>query len=107
MPSHEMVDRARMTRFMRARGFDGYDALWRWSVEDLEGFWGALWDRFGVGERGGTVLAAREMPGAQWFPGTQVNYAEHAFRGRTDGAVALIAGGESRADEQWTWGELR
>src|SRR4051812_7019570 len=95
-----------MGAFRRERGFDTYDELWRWSVEDLDGFWGALWDRFGVGERGGTVLASREMPGAQWFPGTQLNYAEHAFRDKDDGALAIVAGGESRADEEWTWGEL-
>ena len=53
------------------------------------------------------MLASREMPGAQWFPGTLVNYAEHAFRGRDDDALAIIAGGEDREDVEWTWGELR
>ena len=37
-------DASEMARLMRARGFSDYDELWRWSVEDLEGFWGALWD---------------------------------------------------------------
>ena len=53
------------------------------------------------------MLASREMPGAQWFPGTLVNYAEHAFRGRDDDALAIVAGGEDREDAEWTWGELR
>src|SRR4051812_29112366 len=106
-PPDALLQRCAMGAFRRERGFDTYEELWRWSVEDLEGFWGAVWDRFGVGERGGTVLASREMPGAQWFPGTQVNYAEHAFRGRADDALALVAGGESREDAEWTWGELR
>jgi acetoacetyl-CoA synthetase len=95
-----------MSRFMRERGFDGYDELWRWSVADLEGFWAAIWDRYEVGERGDTVLASRAMPGASWFPGAQLNYAEHAFRGRADDALAIVAGGEARADAEWTWGEL-
>src|SRR3954454_12508976 len=47
------------------------------------------------------------MPGATWFPGTLVNYAEHAFRGRDDGALAIVAGGEDREDAEWTWGRLR
>src|SRR4051794_35919951 len=106
-PPDSLLQRCALGAFRRERGFDTYDELWRWSVEDLEGFWGAIWDRFGVGERGGTVLASREMPGAQWFPGTQVNYAEHAFRGKADDQLALVAGGESRDDAHWTWGELR
>ena len=96
-----------MTSYMRERGFETYAELQRWSVEDLEGFWGSIWDRFEVGERGSEVLSSREMPGATWFPGTLVNYAEQAFRGRSDDALAIIAGGEDREDVEWTWGELR
>jgi acetoacetyl-CoA synthetase len=99
-----------MGAYMRERGFETYAELQRWSVEDLEGFWGSIWDRFEVGERGSTVLASREMgspPTPAWFPGTTVNYAEHAFRGRSDDALAIIAGGEDRDDAEWTWGELR
>ena len=42
-------DASEMARFMRARGFSDYHELWRWSVDDLEGFWGALWGSFGGG----------------------------------------------------------
>jgi acetoacetyl-CoA synthetase len=106
-PPSELVENAVVTRFMRERGFDDYHALWRWSVEDLEGFWGAVWDFFGVGERRGPVLADASMPGAQWFPECEVNYAGHAFRGKDDGATAIFAASESRDDVEWTWGELR
>ena len=41
-------DATEMARFMRARGFSDYEELWRWSVEDLDGFWGALWDWFEI-----------------------------------------------------------
>ena len=60
----------------RERGLDlaDYDALWRWSVTDLEGFWSSLWDFFEV--RAHTpyeqVLGSREMPGAEWFPGARL-----------------------------------
>jgi len=106
-PSQQLVDRARMTRFMRERGFDDYDELWRWSVDDLDGFWAALWDHFDVGARSGPVLASREMPGARWFPEVTVNYAEYALRGRDDDAVAIVHASESRALAEVTWGELR
>ena len=64
-----------------------YEELWRWSVTETEAFWASIWDRYGLGERGSTVLASAEMPGAQWFPGTLVNYAERAFQGRDDDAL--------------------
>ena len=59
----------------------GYDALWRWSVTDLRGFWGSIWDHFGMQSPTpySTVLEAETMPGARWFVGAQVNYAQHLF----------------------------
>jgi acetoacetyl-CoA synthetase len=106
MPPASLLERAAMGAYMRERGFDTYADLQRWSVEDLEGFWGSLWDRFEVGERRETVLASEQMPGASWFPGTLLNYAEHALRGRSDDALAIVEGGELRDDAEWTWGEL-
>ncbi len=94
------------------RGIDhaGYDELWRWSVDDLEGFWGSLWDFFEI--RAHTpyerVLGSREMPGAEWFVGSRLNYAEHMV-GRDEDAdrVAVLARSQSRADFDLTFGELR
>src|SRR3954454_7820767 len=106
-PPSELVENAVMTRFMRERGFDDYHALWQWSVEDLEGFWGAIWDFFAVGERSGPVLADGSMPGAKWFPDVTLNYAQYAFRGKDAGATAIVAAGESRDELTWTWGKLR
>ncbi|HEY7074843.1 MAG TPA: acetoacetate--CoA ligase [Solirubrobacteraceae bacterium] len=106
-PPDELSENAVLTRFMRERGFDDYHELWRWSVEDLEGFWGAIWDFFEVGERSGPVLADGSMPGATWFPDVTVNYAEHAFRGKDEDAIAIVAASESRDELTWTWGELR
>jgi acetoacetyl-CoA synthetase len=109
-PSAERLERATMTRFARTVGHEGgYDELWRWSVEDLEGLWAAVWDFFDV--RASTpyerVLGRREMPGAQWFPGARLSYAEHYFRGRDDGAIAIRHASELRELSEWTWGELR
>jgi acetoacetyl-CoA synthetase len=114
-PSAELVENARLTEFMRwlesERGlrFEDYDALWRWSVDELEAFWDAIWDFFGVqadGERG-AVLGSREMPGAEWFPGTRLNYAEHVFAGKDPTETAILHASELRELGELSWGELR
>ena len=68
---------------------EGYDALWRWSVSDLNAFWGSVWDYFGVQSPTPhrQVLAQEVMPGARWFEGAQVNYAQQVF-GHADAAHA-------------------
>jgi len=106
-PSAERVERALIVHYMRDRGFDSYHDLWRWSVEDLDGFWASIWEHFGVEGGYDRVLGSRAMPGAEWFPGARVNYAEHLFRGRRDGALALQHASESRPLASWTWGVLR
>jgi acetoacetyl-CoA synthetase len=106
-PPAELLERAVMTRYMRERGFETYADLWQWSVDDLDGFWASIWDFFGVAGSYDRVLATRAMPGAQWFPGAEVNYAEHLFRGKADDAVAIVHASELRELSEMTWGELR
>jgi len=95
-----------MARFMRARGFAGYNELWRWSVEDLEGFWGALWEWFDIDATYDRVLGSREMPGAEWFPGASLSYAEELFRTARPGEVAILHASESSELAELTWDEL-
>ena len=102
-----MVERALMTRYLRERGRRDYDELWRWSVDDLEGFWASIWDFFGVAGSYDRVLASTEMPGAEWFPGARVNYAEHLFRGKDPDTVAIVHASELRELAEVTWDELR
>jgi acetoacetyl-CoA synthetase len=108
-PPPELVEGSLMTKYMRwlDRGFGSYEELRRWSVEDLEGFWASIWDFFAVEGSYKQVLADRSMPGAKWFTGAQVNYAEHAFRGKPDDRVAIVHAGELRDQAEVTWGELR
>ncbi|OSY39220.1 acetoacetyl-CoA synthetase [Pseudonocardia autotrophica] len=95
------------------REFDDYADLHRWSVQDPDGFWGALAEHFGV--RFGTppqaVLGDAAMPGARWFPGATLNYAEHAVGISAAGAdadeVAVIGYSQTRDRTELTWGELR
>ena len=106
-PPDELLRDAAMARFMRARGFGDYGALWRWSVEELPAFWAAIWEELGDLGPHGEVLADASMPGAVWFPGTELNYAERLFRGKPDEREAILHASESRPLSTWTWGELR
>ncbi|HKH16085.1 MAG TPA: acetoacetate--CoA ligase, partial [Solirubrobacteraceae bacterium] len=96
-----------MARFIAERGVADYAALWRWSIADLEGFWAAIWERFEAGGELGRVLPDASMPGAVWFPGARLNYAERLFRGKPGDRVAILHASELRGLAEWTWGDLR
>jgi acetoacetyl-CoA synthetase len=114
-PPAELVERSRLREYMRwlasERGLDfaGYDELWRWSVDDLEGFWSSIWEFFEVQADGGfeRALGSREMPGAEWFTGTSLNYAEHVFAGKDDAETAILHASELRELDELSWGALR
>ncbi len=113
-PGAARIEHANVTALsrwlQRERGlpFGDYMQLWRWSVQDLESFWGALWDFFEVQASSpySQVLGRRAMPGAQWFPGARLNYAQNLLRRERDGGIALLHASESRPPEEMTWGEL-
>jgi acetoacetyl-CoA synthetase len=113
MPSKARMESSRLFRFARAaerktgRKFPDYESLWRWSIEDLSGFWDLVWDESGlIGDKGKTVLAnSDKMPGARFFPGARVNYAENLLR-RRDRGTALIFRDEKGRERQLTFREL-
>jgi acetoacetyl-CoA synthetase len=115
-PPREQAQAVEMRRFMdwtgerRGRRFADYDELWRWSVDDLEGFWAGIWEFCGVRaskpyER---VLGSHEMPGTRWFEGAELNYAENVLaRGEgREHEVAVLHCSELRELDEITWGEL-
>ena len=112
-PSAERLAQAHLTHYLqwlgaRGRHFDSYTALWQWSIDEQDAFWGSLWEYFDVRasrpyER---VLGSRTMPGAEWFPGARLNYAEHALRHEREGAVALMYLSERRSLMELSWTEL-
>jgi acetoacetyl-CoA synthetase len=119
-PSDAKRERVEMTSFMRwagersGRRFADYDELWRWSVTEIEDFWASIWEFCGVRaskpyER---VLSSREMPGARWFQGAELNYAENILLGSASAArrapdeVAVLHASELRELDQLTAGEL-
>ena len=116
-PSEGLKENARISDFMNwLRGekdlsFKTYNDLWEWSVGDLESFWAAVWKYGGItaSKSYDRVLGNREMPGAEWFPGAELNYAEHVLKnaeGRADGP-AILHQSEVRSLDSVTWGELR
>jgi len=115
-PPADLRQSTEIGRFMnwlrdhRGRDVATYDELWRWSVDDLEGFWGSIWDFFEVRDHAGyeTVLASRQMPGARWFPGARLNYAEHLVGREEDlDRVAVIGQSQTRPPLELTFGQLR
>ncbi|GAA3223348.1 acetoacetate--CoA ligase [Pseudonocardia petroleophila] len=98
---------SRIGTFAASVGITDYAALHRWSVTDLDGFWAAVVDHLDVDftTPPTAVLGRREMPGAQWFPGAELNYAAHALRGA--GGVAVVAYSQTRDVVELTWDELR
>ncbi len=103
----------RWLRETRGLSFDSYDALWRWSVDDLSAFWQSIWDYFDLQSPAPhtAVLAGGAMPGAQWFPGAQFNYAHQVFRhvdaAHAAGLPALISRNESGLHRELSWPDLR
>ncbi|OLF07647.1 acetoacetate--CoA ligase [Actinophytocola xinjiangensis] len=117
-PDADRVAASRMAEFrawLRAeRGVvvEDYTQLWEWSTTELAGFWGALAEFLDVRfhDRAETVLADESMPGAVWFPGATLNYAEHALArapGKADDDLAVIFDREDGRSERLTYGELR
>ena len=117
-PDPDRVADSRMAAFrdwLRAeRGLDfaDYAALWTWSTTDLEAFWGALAEFFAIAFHTPPtrVLESESMPGARWFPGATLNYAEHALRpgpGRADDDLAVVFHREDGLTSQLTFAALR
>ncbi|MCA1687909.1 MAG: AMP-binding protein, partial [Actinobacteria bacterium] len=114
-PSAQFEENANISRYMKwledekGHSFEDYAELWEWSVTDLEGFWASVWEFCEVEASRSyeKVLGKREMPGAEWFKGAELNYAEHVFRNTRPDEPALVHKAELRPLDQTSWEELR
>jgi acetoacetyl-CoA synthetase len=114
-PAFEPRLRLYQTWLAQHRGltFDSYDALWRWSTTDLEGFWQSIWDHFGMDSPTPhtAVVQGGPMPHVTWFDGAQVNYAHqvlrHADAAHALGLPAIVSDNERGEARELSWPELR
>lgn len=114
-PSEEVKQQSNMTTYMhwlertQQVTFRTPNELWEWSVTDLEAFWRSIWDFFSIQATTtpATVLVERKMPGARWFPGTELNYAQHIFRHASATRPALLFQSEREPLREVSWAELR
>lgn len=115
-PDQARIESSRIKHYMdwlkREKGlsFDGYEPLWQWSVDHLEGFWASMWEYFDIihstpFER---VLDQRVMPGAKWFEGSRLNLTEQLFRHQDADSdkPAILSRSELRPLQEMSWGEL-
>lgn len=113
-PSPERVASSNYTKFAqwlkehRGLDFADYQAMYEWSVADIDALWGALWEYFNpkVSVQPTAVLGKRTMPGAEWFPGAVLNYAENVMSKAVPGQTALIHFNERDAAVEMSWDEL-
>ena len=104
---------AEVTEAAGARGLPDYGALWRWSTTDLPAFWASVWEYAGYADAAGhrpaapeEVLADAAMPGARWFPGARVNFAERVLAGGAPDALAVVARDETGVRTETTYAQL-
>ncbi|TAE51880.1 MAG: acetoacetate--CoA ligase [Bacteroidetes bacterium] len=115
-PSDVFAQRSLMKEYMNLLSehydlhFQTYDELWEWSTRDIEGFWESIWNSFGILSHDDYSLVLEKpesgMIGTRWFPGAQINYAEHVFMRYTDAQPALLYQSEGKALREMSWKEL-
>jgi len=108
-PSDERKDSALITDFMNRLpiDFESYFDLHRWSIDNLEDFWSEFWEFSGIqySKKYDSVLSNSGMPGAKWFVGSELNYAQNLLSGKSD-QIAIISTGENRKDQEFTFKDL-
>jgi acetoacetyl-CoA synthetase len=113
-PTDETKNQAVITKYIhwlkinKKLEFNDYDSLWKWSVDEIESFWQSLWQFFEIkaSKPYRSILSQRKMPGAQWFQGSELNYAEHVFLHMSTERPALMFQSENKPLIEISWEEL-
>lgn len=113
-PGQDWIEASNLHKFRtwlqlhRNLQFSDYQSLRRWSVEHIDDFWQAVWDYFGIeaSTPPTSVLGKRTMPGAEWFPGAHLNYAQHILRNEKPDTLALLHASEQSPLQELSWTEL-
>jgi len=113
-PSEAQIKASNMYRFMAlinqryGTSFDNYDGLYQWSVDHIPEFWKEMWDFASIKASvpyDQVIDDAAKMPGARWFDGARLNFAENLLRFRDD-RLALVFRGEDKVRRTLTYAQL-
>ena len=115
LPSEDFIQNSNLKKYLdwlrktQSLNFSNYHELWKWSTGFPEKFWESLWQYFEIIAHSPyrEVLTSHKMPGAQWFTGSTLNYAEHVFRTASEERPAIIFSSERQDYVEITWDELR
>ena len=113
-PSEQFIEQSNLKRFERWLAetrdlhFETYEQLWEWSIQHIDTFWECMWHYFEVISHHPykQVLSSQKMPGAHWFEGATLNYAEHIFRNKKEQGPALYFVREGETVQSLGWNEL-
>jgi len=114
-PTRDRIENSQMHKFMQwlsqeqNLNFSDYESLWQWSVDDIDGFWEAVWKFYDVKSYTpySCVLKGRSMPGATWFPGASLNFVDQVFRHANPDMPAIRYGSETAPLKEVSWAELK
>jgi len=110
-PTEDFKNRANITKYLKwlelekGLSFKDYASLWKWSVTEIENFWQSIWEFFDIkaSKSYTRILSGRNMPGAVWFQGAELNYAEHVFRQMSSRRPAFIFQSEIQPLTELSW----
>ena len=113
-PSPDVIEQAQLMQYMRWLAREGivtvgtYQDLWQWSVTELELFWESLWSYLDLkySQKWNAVLPTRQMPGANWFVGAKLNYAENIFSRMNSERPMILFQAEGQELIQLSWAEI-
>jgi acetoacetyl-CoA synthetase len=115
-PTEERKTSSEMYRFLQyvnrtyGKNFSDYPSLYRWSVEQVPDFWEAVWNYMDILHSAPYTAVVDDLarfPGAHWFPGAKLNYAENILRWCDDPGVGIVFRGENHTRREYTRREIR
>ncbi|MGG4266779.1 acetoacetate--CoA ligase [Peribacillus simplex] len=114
-PTKEQIEHTVLTQYVKwlkekkGLSFHDYHELWKWSVDELEEFWASIWDYCDVkaARKYDRVLSEYSMPGAKWFEGARLNYAENALLNAQEDKTAIFFRSEHIRQQEISWKELK
>ncbi len=115
-PDNSLLEHSNLRRYMdwlfvkKGLYFRTYDALWEWSVTDLEDFWESIWQFFNIKSHEIYLDVIQHpksgMMGTKWFTRSKINYAEHIFRNQTKSRPAVVFQSEIKPLTEISWNQL-